>query len=32
MNMIFGSANLQGLHLILLGDAAKIGPDALLDV
>ncbi len=32
VNMIFDSADLQGLHLILLGDAAKIGPNALLNV
>jgi hypothetical protein len=30
--MIFDSADLQRLHLILFHDAAKIGPNALLDV
>jgi hypothetical protein len=29
--MILDSADLQGFHLILLGDAAQIGPNALLD-
>ena len=32
MNMIFNSADLQGFHLILFGDSAKIGPSALLDI
>jgi hypothetical protein len=32
VNAIFDSTDLQCLHLILFGDAAKIGPDALLNV
>ena len=32
VNMILDAADLQGLHVILTGDAAKKFPDALLDI
>jgi hypothetical protein len=32
VNMIFDAADLQGLHVIPAGDAAKIFPDALFDI